>query len=149
MLHIRVGIGLARDTEWLMQPTHRAFSVGHVVCFFVCLFVWGFQAINLEQNRIGGELPVTWCMMTSLTDLNLSANQIRGKIPIAIGNLRSLNKLKLGNNQLTGELPVTISKLVRLQRFEVQRCQLCGRIDVLGTLGALVCLKINENAFSG
>lgn len=107
------------------------------------------RTVDLEDNRILGEFPATWCQLANLTDLNLTKNGLRGTFPDAIGNLVTLKKLKLGMNHFHGKLPLTMSKLTDLTRLELHRNRLEGSPEMLGNLVQLHTLKLNENQFTG
>jgi len=107
------------------------------------------RTVDLEDNKVGGTFPSTWCQLANLTDLNLTKNGLRGTFPDAIGNLVTLKKLKLGMNHFHGKLPLTLSKLTELTRLELHRNRLEASPDMLGNLVNLHTLKLNENQFTG
>ena len=72
-------------------------------------------AIELTNNNLNGELPVSIGNLLHIKVLNLHNNNIKGSIPTSIGNLNKLKKLNLSLNTLQGSLPEEISKIESLE----------------------------------
>ena len=64
--------------------------------------------LNLDNNKIQGEIPQWISNLDSLEILMLSRNQFIGQIPPSIGSLTNLNVLWLYKNQLSGNIPESL-----------------------------------------
>ncbi|KAM0864646.1 hypothetical protein ACQ4PT_043783 [Festuca glaucescens] len=60
--------------------------------------------MQMDQNFLTGNIPVTFGNLTLLTLLNLSHNNLSGSIP-SLNKLEDLNNLDLSYNHLQGEIP--------------------------------------------
>lgn len=72
-------------------------------------------ALELTNNNLNGELPISIGNLTHLKVLNLHNNTITGKLPASIGNLSQLKKLNVSLNTLQGNIPQEISKIESLE----------------------------------
>lgn len=87
--------------------------------------------------------------LTKLESLDLSNNKLTGEFPITITNLRHLNTLFLPSNDIEGDIPTEISKLVNLKDLHLYWNNLTGGIDNLKGLSNLERLSLWGNQFSG
>ena len=76
--------------------------------------------LNLNNNNLGGSIPMDVGQLWSLDELNLGSNQISGEIPATIGKLEYLGKLNLSDNQLSGEIPAELGYLANLRGLFLQ-----------------------------
>ena len=106
------------------------------------------EAIVLQSNQLGGEVPVVLGDLASLTRLDLSLNQLTGEIPAELANLANLQDLRLHNNNLEGQIPSWLASLTGLQHLYLAGngftgCVPEGLADVpdndLGSLGIEDC----------
>jgi len=67
--------------------------------------------LQLANNRLVGNLPVSLGNLTGLTNCDLSYNQLQGNIPASTGNLSGLFMLNLSHNQLSGAVPSALNNL--------------------------------------
>jgi Leucine-rich repeat (LRR) protein len=68
-------------------------------------------SLNLGNNSLSGEIPVTFGQLKNLTMLFLSYNKLNGGIPSVLGSLDSLQYLYVGINNLTGTIPAELGNL--------------------------------------
>ena len=76
--------------------------------------------LNLNNNNLGGSIPMDVGQLLELEELNLGSNQISGEIPATIGKLEYLGKLNLSDNQLSGEIPAELGNLANLRGLFLQ-----------------------------
>ncbi|GAA0174798.1 transmembrane signal receptor [Lithospermum erythrorhizon] len=50
-----------------------------------------FKFLNLQSNKLHGDIPPSICLLEELQMLNLAGNDISGKIPHCFGNLTGMN----------------------------------------------------------
>jgi Leucine-rich repeat (LRR) protein len=70
------------------------------------------EHLDLHDNRIAGELPMSLSQMSTLQVLNLRNNTLEGSIPSTITNLTNLRILDVSSNNLSGEIPAKLGDLV-------------------------------------
>ncbi|CAI9775272.1 unnamed protein product [Fraxinus pennsylvanica] len=70
------------------------------------------QYLQVQRNKIGGEIPRALGNLTKLVSLGLDQNQLSGSIPETLGNLRLLRFLRLNSNNLTGRIPNSVIELI-------------------------------------
>ena len=73
--------------------------------------------LELRDNRLIGELPDEFRMLTRLEVLNLGSNQIIGTLPAWVSELSHLRRLHLDRNVFTGELPQELGDLPLLEEL--------------------------------
>ena len=76
--------------------------------------------LNLNNNNLGGSIPMDVGQLWTLEELNLGSNRISGEIPATIGKLEYLGKLNLSDNQLSGEIPAELGNLANLRGLFLQ-----------------------------
>lgn len=102
--------------------------------------------LNLNNNNLGGSLPMDVGQLWTLEELNLGSNRISGEIPATIGKLEYLGKLNLSDNQLSGEIPAELGRLEVLEVLALDKNQLTGELPAeLGNLANLRELHLQEN----
>ena len=134
------------NTNWLTDaPTEEWYGV-------VALdlpFITGpgpVGILNLNNNNLGGSLPMDVGQLWTLEELNLGSNRISGEIPATIGKLEYLGKLNLSYNQLSGEIPAELGRLEVLEVLALDMNQLTGVLPTeLGNLANLRELHLQEN----
>ncbi|CAK9160943.1 unnamed protein product [Ilex paraguariensis] len=107
--------------------------------------------LELSHNHFKHEVP-NWLgnLSSSLLYLDLRNNSLQGEIPITMSNLRSLSYLDLGLNQLTGQVTHWLGQLKSLQRLWLGGNSFYGPIpESLGNLSSLVNLYLYDNNLSG
>ena len=108
--------------------------------------LWTLEELNLGSNLISGEIPATIGKLDHLVKLNLSNNQISGEIPAMLGQLSELKVMNLGNNNLSGEIPPELGQLAQLEILALDNNQLAGELPAeLGNLAILRELHLQEN----
>ena len=102
--------------------------------------------LNLNNNNLGGSIPMDAGQLYSLGELNLGSNRLSGEIPATIGKLEYLGKLNLSDNQLSGEIPAELGRLEELEVLALDRNELTGELPAeLGNLANLRELHLQEN----
>ncbi|WOL08620.1 leucine-rich repeat receptor-like serine/threonine-protein kinase [Canna indica] len=96
--------------------------------------------LNLSNNLLNGSIPRDFCKLAKLEQLILSNNFLAGLIPSEIGSIMAMGLLDLSSNNLFGEIPRSIGNLVRLSELYLQKNQLSGSVPA--TLGR--CLSLNK-----
>ncbi|KAL5566030.1 hypothetical protein UlMin_029194 [Ulmus minor] len=70
---------------------------------------------SISNNHLTGEIPHSFCALSSLYALDLSNNNLSGKLPPCLGNSsNSLTILMLQNNNLHGSIPGICTKQSKL-----------------------------------
>ncbi|GLU19130.1 hypothetical protein SLE2022_353950 [Rubroshorea leprosula] len=89
---------------------------------------WYFMYLIISGNNIAGEIPSSYCNLTSLRVLVLANNSLGGKIPECLGNLSDLSILDLGMNKFHGRIPNSFVKNSSLRTLKLNGNQLEGRL---------------------
>ncbi|WRX28473.1 Leucine-rich repeat - like 10, partial [Theobroma cacao] len=99
------------------------------------------------ENHFVGEIPSSFCNLSSLGGLNLFANNLGGIIPECIGNLSSsLSILNLQKNNFRGKIPQNFAKGCLLRNFHINNNQLDGSLPrSLGNCHDLRLLDVGNN----
>ncbi|ELR69992.1 hypothetical protein C900_04436 [Fulvivirga imtechensis AK7] len=105
--------------------------------------------IDLNNNGLAGNLPVSLNDLQALQVLRLHQNSLTGGIP-DIRDLKALEELHLSNNNLGGSIPSWITGLTALQDLGLENCGLTGEIpDDIGNLNNLDLLSLRINQLIG
>ncbi|XP_042404825.1 receptor-like protein EIX1 [Zingiber officinale] len=86
------------------------------------------KSIDLSNNSLIGEIPITVGSLAGLQTLNLSRNNLRGKIPYTIGGMISLETLDLSFNNLSDVIPQSLTTLTALSHLNLSYNNLSGQI---------------------
>ena len=106
--------------------------------------------LNLDNNRLNGDISSEIGSLTALTYFRLSNNQLIGEIPREIGDLVNLINLELYANQLTGNIPNELGNLIRLKRLNLEGNQITENIpNEIGSLANLEFLNLQRNQLNG
>ena len=106
--------------------------------------------LDLNSNRLEGEIPTELGNLTNLIELNLSGNGLSGPIPPELGNLTNLTVLSFNGNGLSGPIPPELGNLSNLTGLFLSFNQLSGTIPTeLGNLANLQYLFLSRNQLSG
>ena len=103
-----------QNTNWLTDAPVEEWH-GVTVGLFGQLTI-----LNLNNNNLGGSIPMDVGQLWPLEELNLGSNRISGEIPATIGKLEYLGKLNLSDNQLSGEIPAELGYLANLRGLFLQ-----------------------------
>ncbi len=76
-------------------------------------------ALDLSDNNLEGELPMTLVNLRHLKKLNLSGNKLTGKLPRGMGRWCQLENLNIANNLFTGSIPKGFSKMNELKYLQL------------------------------
>ncbi len=106
--------------------------------------------LNLESNRISGEIQRSWGPESKLEELYLVENKLSGEIPPELGDMENLSGLLLGRNRLVGEIPPDLGKLENLERMGLAYNRLTGEIPAeLAEIPDMDELYLSGNYLSG
>jgi Leucine-rich repeat (LRR) protein len=135
---------------------------------------YGLQTLYLNNNKIGGTLPVPFfnghfnlqnffirfnqftgtipaeiSNLYYLIQLDLSVNQLTGSIPSSIGTINALEILGISNNALTGVIPTSFGNLKNLKTLDLGSNKLVSPLPTsLGNLKKLNYLDLSINQFT-
>ncbi|MED6198298.1 hypothetical protein PIB30_064894, partial [Stylosanthes scabra] len=86
--------------------------------------------LRMNDNGLNGTIPETFGdkLMSSLEELNLANNELEGQIPVSFFHIGSLTTLDLSHNRFTGMLPEDLSQLSSLQVLRLENNRLNGSI---------------------
>lgn len=106
--------------------------------------------LELSDNQLSGTLPPCIGRLTKLVSLSLASNNFTGQIPNSMGNLVNVNTLTISSNNLSGTLPASLGNMTMLNVLDVADMSLHGTIpSTLGALQTLSTLNLQHNGFSG
>ncbi|XP_074284270.1 receptor-like protein EIX2 [Silene latifolia] len=114
--------------------------------------------LDLSDNLFSGPIleGLTHHIMPNLTSLALSNNQINGQIPNSFCQLTSLNYLDINNNSLSGNIPNCFANFTRLRFVRLSYNKLIGHIPCFNNrdsyqsrLDLEFYLHLNDNMLSG
>ncbi|GLU19131.1 hypothetical protein SLE2022_353960 [Rubroshorea leprosula] len=110
---------------------------------------WYFMYLIISGNNIAGEIPSSYCNLTSLRVLVLANNSLGGKIPECLGNLSDLSVLDLGMNKFHGRIPNSFVKNSSLRTLKLNGNQLEGRLpSSLVNCSQLEVLDVGNNSLN-
>ena len=89
-------------------------------------FAGRVTGLDLELNRLSGEIPSELGNLTNLMWMFLLGNPLSGSIPSELGKLSNLTSLHLHTNRLSGSIPSELGKLTNLQQLFLYSNQLRG-----------------------
>ncbi len=111
--------------------------------------------LDLESNRLNGEIPPELGSLSSLRVLNLKFHKLIGNIPSELSNLSNLEYLNLtgdifGEFGFTGKIPPELGGLSNLKELHLPYNRLTGEVpSELGNLSALEDLDLSDNELIG
>ena len=106
--------------------------------------------LQLQGNRLAGEIPPELGSLSKLDELSLSGNELSGTIPAELGDLSNLWTLRLFDDELSGEIPSVLGSLSNLRGLRLDDNKLSGEIPAeLGNLSSLVLLHLSNNELTG
>ena len=108
------------------------------------------RSLILSRNELAGTIPSELGDLPDLRQLNLRDNGIAGEIPPALGHIAYLDQLDLRGNQLEGAIPAALGSLASLRRLYLSGNNLTGEIPpTLGNLASLQSLFLSNNDLAG
>ena len=107
-------------------------------------------AVNLQQGKLAGAIPLELGRLDKLERLKLSRNALTGPIPPELGGLANLQVLALDDNALSGSIPPELGTLENLEELWLRGNRLSGEVpSELASLANLSLLRLTGNDFSG
>ena len=76
-------------------------------------------SLDLSNNNLEGELPMTLVNLRHLKHLDLSGNQLTGNLPQGIRRWETLKSLNIANNDFKGAIPKGFSKMENLKYLQL------------------------------
>ena len=101
--------------------------------------------LDVNSNRIRGELSQGILLLRSLRVLALQFNRLEGNIPSWIGDMIELREINFASNALSGDLPYDISRLKNLIMLNLNDNKLTGSLEPLQSLTNLQALFLGDN----
>ncbi|KAI8029105.1 Receptor-like protein CLAVATA2 [Camellia lanceoleosa] len=96
-----------------------------------------------------GELSFDYDL-SSAVGIDLSDNSLYGEIPVSLFGLHGLEYLNLSYNFLDGQIPSSLEKMWSLRALDLSHNSLLGQIpENISSLGNLTLLNLSYNCFSG
>ncbi|XP_058112340.1 putative receptor-like protein kinase At3g47110 [Magnolia sinica] len=106
--------------------------------------------LNIENNRIFGNIPSGIQNLVGLTALIIGQNFLTGNIPVGVGKLNKVEVLLLGGNELSGQIPSSLGNISRLYKLFLHQNNLIGSIpSSLGNCTYMKFIRLGDNNFSG
>ncbi|GKV52714.1 hypothetical protein SLEP1_g59285, partial [Rubroshorea leprosula] len=110
---------------------------------------WDFRHLIISGNNLTGEIPSSYCNLTSLNVLNLAKNNLGGKIPECLGNFSFLYILDLQMNKFHGIIPNSFVDESQLMTLNLNGNQLEGILPrTLGYCRLLQVLDVGNNCLN-
>ncbi|GKV14795.1 hypothetical protein SLEP1_g25613 [Rubroshorea leprosula] len=107
---------------------------------------WDFMRGLVSGNNLTGQIPSSYCNLTSLRVLVLANNSLGGKIPECLGNLSDLSILDLGMNKFHGRIPNSFVNNSFFRTLKLNGNQLEGRLpSSLVNCSQLELLDVGNN----
>ncbi|CBI22761.3 unnamed protein product, partial [Vitis vinifera] len=105
------------------------------------------NSTTVSENELSGEIPPSFCNMSSLRLLDFSSNSVSGRIPLCLANFSSsLNALNLGSNNLYGVIPQACTSRNNLMKIDLGGNHLEGQVPTsLGSCLMLEKLDLGNN----
>ncbi len=104
------------------------------------------NAIDINRNQIGGELPEDFDKLSNLSILNIHYNNFTGKLPDSL-HLTNLTLIDISYNHFTGSIPKSYVKLTILKSFFANNNQLSDGLDIIYWMSKLTAVEIINNNF--
>jgi len=105
------------------------------------------SAIYLASNNFEGALPNY--LSGHLEIMDLHDNKLSGELDVSFWNLSSLQVLSIASNSLTGEIYPTICKLTGLQVLDMSANNFAGSLPNCSSKVTLHFLNMSSNTLSG
>jgi Leucine-rich repeat (LRR) protein len=106
--------------------------------------------LDVSDNLLSGNIPVTIGECISLEYLLLQGNSFNGTIPSSLASLKGLRYLDLSRNQLYGPIPDVMQNISSLEYLNVSFNMLEGEVPTGGVFGnATRVAMIGNNKLCG
>ncbi|GLU15255.1 hypothetical protein SLE2022_317610 [Rubroshorea leprosula] len=105
-----------------------------------------FMSLIISGNNLTGEIPYSYCNLTSLIALILANNSLGGKIPECLSNFSYLSILDLRMNKFHGRIPNSFVNRSDLRTLNLNGNQLEGILPrSLGYCSLLEVIDVGNN----
>ena len=106
--------------------------------------------LDLSNNNLKGNLPLTVGNLTNLKYLDLSDNDLKGRMPRELRKFDDLKYLDLSGNHFKGKLPMTLNRMTDLVYLDFGANNFEGDLpSSITELSNLNSLVLADNNFSG
>ncbi|XP_047944075.1 receptor-like protein 7 [Salvia hispanica] len=105
------------------------------------------MSLDLHDNNLVGDVPLSLANCSSLTVLNLSYNKLSGTVPTSLCKATYLQILDLSVNNLHGNIPLCLVK--NLPALNLGRNNISGRVPNFAANCSLQYLDLNNNNLIG
>ncbi|XLU99931.1 hypothetical protein S245_014271 [Arachis hypogaea] len=114
-------------------------------------FTSSLVTLRMNGNGLTGTIPETFGNnLSSLEELNLANNELKGQIPLSLFHVGNLTELDLSENMFTGMLPDLSQFSSTLKVLRLDNNRLSGTIhEGIGQLSNLVDLRLGNNFMKG
>ncbi|XP_030439767.1 receptor-like protein 7 [Syzygium oleosum] len=117
-----------------------------------CLMMASLEVLNLRNNQLSGHIPQNIRATCGLNRLDLSENLLHGQIPLSLANCTMLEIVNIGDNQIDGTFPCHLKAISSLRVLILRSNQLHGEIRCSHsprTWQMLQIIDLSSNDFSG
>lgn len=105
------------------------------------------QVLALSNNRLNGQIPASYSVLTKLRVIELGGNLLSGELPARLSALSALEVLNLNGNRFSGVLPDSIARLTKLRSMDLAGNDFSGLMpETWISLSELTYLDISGNA---
>jgi hypothetical protein len=135
-----------RSEGWLNSSIHECKWYG---C--ICARNGTISSLQLDSNRLVGNLPREICLLGGLESLLLSENRrLWGTIPSEVGWMQLITSLNMDGTDISGSLPTEVGLLSRLASLSLMGTRLTGKVpSEVGRLRLLGSLMISDGQLAG
>ncbi|KAK4378075.1 hypothetical protein RND71_004371 [Anisodus tanguticus] len=108
------------------------------------------RILKLDDNFIGGNIPMEIGNLTKIQELSLRNNHFSGGIPLSVLNLKGLQVLDLRENLFSQHIPTMIGRLSNLSTLALSKNKLTSVIpSSIQNMTKLETLKLDNNMLTG
>jgi serine/threonine protein kinase len=106
--------------------------------------------LQMNRNKISGQLPVWISQITTLSYLDFNSNEMWGGLPPEYGNLVGLTSVQLWENGFSGYMPDSWRNLVNVKNYGMGHLYMTGPIpEWIFELPKLQTVNFMRNQFIG
>ncbi|QHN83202.1 Leucine-rich repeat receptor-like serine/threonine-protein kinase [Arachis hypogaea] len=118
--------------------------------FLLVQFLIHSESVELQDNLLTGEFPVSGSVAPNLGQISLSNNKLSGPLPPSIGNFSGMQKLLLDGNRFSGRIPPEIGRLQQLSKMDFSNNKFSGPVaPEISQCKLLTFVDLSRNELSG